>query len=402
MSLKKLFLLLTLTISSALYAQSPLHVYLYWDNENLSDTMTIGFHSPIETSNVHAYISNTKNVSIQNAKKTPPTETKCYQELKRCVHRFSLRGLKPASPYYFILNDGKNNLTEEKKFRTLGKNPNLITMVSGGDLSVTRETKILLTKSAGFSPDLAVLGGDLAYDDGELRNIGLWDLWLNLWEEAMVTPDGFIIPMILAIGNHEVKGGWKAKNSDATLFLKFFQQDEKKTYFSRELGKLAVLMILDSGHIASVEEQVPWILKNLTKYKDVPYRFAAYHVPLYPSNRHFENEQSSLLRKFWGPVFDRGLTFALEHHDHSLKRTHRIRAGKRDAKNGVLYLGDGCFGIAPRPVHPESWYLAKATSVAHFWVTKFKKESVKMEAIGQDGQVFDSSELRNSKTVSLK
>ncbi len=394
-----LIILILSFFSFSLYAKDLSHVYLYWNHESLSTTMAIGVHTPINTKTIYAYVSKDKNKQLNDSTRYSAFQSNCYPELNRCVHTFSLKDLLPHSIYYLILSDGKTNIGSERKFRTLAENSDNITMVSGGDLSTTPESKLLLVKAASYSPDLAVLGGDLAYDNGEIKNIGLWDTWLSNWEESMVTPDGFTIPMILVIGNHEVKGGWGATVSDATLFLKFFQQQGNQTYFVRKLGKLALLMVLDTGHIATVEEQAPWILKTLAEYSNTPYRFAAYHVPLYPSHRRFENDQSAKLRQYWGPAFDQGLNFALEHHDHSLKRTHLIKANKRDDKNGILYLGDGCMGVERRDVHSDSWYLAKAMSVGHFWLTKFSKQKTQMEALDISGKVLDSAEIKNLKAM---
>ena len=52
---------------------------------------------------------------------------------------------------------------------------------------------------------------------------------------------------------------------------------------------------------------------------------------------------------------------------HTYKRTHRLRANRVDKKNGILYLGDGCWGVDTRavPKPGKLWYLAKAASRRH-------------------------------------
>ena len=35
---------------------------------------------------------------------------------------------------------------------------------------------------------------------------------------------------------------------------------------------------------------------------------------------------------------------------HTYKRIHRLRANRVDKKNGILYLGDGCWGVDTRAV----------------------------------------------------
>jgi hypothetical protein len=43
-----------------------------------------------------------------------------------------------------------------------------------------------------------------AYDNGIAACYRRWDEWFHYWEELMVTPGGYSIPILAAIGNHEV------------------------------------------------------------------------------------------------------------------------------------------------------------------------------------------------------
>lgn len=159
-------------------------------------------------------------------------------------------------------------------------------------------------KGGTYSPDFVLLGGDLVYDDGDISKIGLWDTWLDRWEKGMITIDGFTIPIISAIGNHEVKGGWNKAPKDSTLYLKFFRQEEDRTYFKRNLSDLAVLLVLDSGHVNTHESQVPWIKKTLQEIKSAPFKMVAYHVPLFPSARPPSDQWVSQGKKYWTTVFE--------------------------------------------------------------------------------------------------
>ena len=57
--------------------------------------------------------------------------------------------------------------------------------------------------AASHNPSFALIGGDLAYANGWAPCYLKWDMWLSQWEQHMVTPDGRMIPLIVAIGNHE-------------------------------------------------------------------------------------------------------------------------------------------------------------------------------------------------------
>src|SRR5690606_34250849 len=110
--------------------------------------------------------------------------------------------------------------------------------------------------------------------------------------------------------------------------------------------------------------------QQLEANKDVKFKFAAYHVPLYPAHRPYDGAGSKLGRDHWAPLFDEyHLTMAMEHHDHVFKRSQMLKGGKVVKKGGTVYVGDGCFGREPRPVDPKvRWYNQKEQSAAHYWV----------------------------------
>jgi hypothetical protein len=114
-------------------------------------------------------------------------------------------------------------------------------------------------------------------------------------------------------------------------------------------------------------------------------------VPAFPSHRNFRGSESAVIRRHWVPIFERhGLDVAFEHHDHAYKRTHLIRKERVDP-GGVLYLGDGAWGVAPRSVHDpaRTWYLARAEPVNHFIVTTIRGEERIHLAVDAHGRVFD-------------
>src|SRR5699024_11201494 len=85
--------------------------------------------------------------------------------------------------------------------------------------------------AASYEPYFAMVGGDLAYANNMPGCYLRWDQWLYNWGKYMVTPSGFLLPMISAIGNHESGGVEIVKNyfytyyfpqSVATEFVFFF------------------------------------------------------------------------------------------------------------------------------------------------------------------------------------
>jgi hypothetical protein len=231
-------------------------------------------------------------------------------------------------------------------------------------------------------------------NDRVLARVELEDLkpGTTYYTEEMVTPDGYSIPMVLAIGNHEVHGSFGQSKQAAPFFFGFFGQDPEKSYFKRQFGPQLALFVLDSGHVASHESQVDWLDQELEASKEIPYKAAIYHVPLFPSHRDFMGTYSDLGRDHWAPVFDaHGLTVAFENHDHTFKRSHFIKNGEKVPNGeGTLYLGDGCWGRDARPVDEAPlWYLNKQGAIQHFWVVDCTVEQMTYRAVDMENRVFD-------------
>lgn len=312
----------------------------------------------------------------------------------RIVHRVELTGLEPGRTYWFVAGDG-SAWTAERKFRTIPADDVDLRFATGGDMGVDSHVPQLLARAAAEEPRFALIGGDIAYANGSVSNIDRWDAWLGHWSLQMVTPEGYTVPVLLAIGNHEVRGSYGKTADEAPFYFGLFAQEGRRSYFVRDLGPRLSFFVLDSGHVTSHGgDQREWLDRELARRKDRPYRMAVYHVPLYPSHRDEDGGYSAAGRRFWGPLFDRHrLTVAFENHDHTLKRTHRLKGGEID-EEGTLYLGDGCWGRSPREVHPDRWYLAHAASVRHVWIVDVESDGIEARALDEEGAVADRVTLR--------
>jgi len=315
----------------------------------------------------------------------------------RAIHWVELKDLRPGATYYFIAGDRENGFSEEFKFRTAPGDQRPICFVAGGDMGVKPPVQDLLEQAALQEPLFALIGGDLAYENGKLQEYRKMDAWLENWAQRMKTPQGYMVPMVVAIGNHEVDGGYAKTPEQAPFYFGYFAQEGRQSYFVRRFGANIVLLVLDSGHIAQHgEAQAQWLEEQLQQHSQVPFCFAAYHVPLYPGYRDYGGEHSKQGRRHWLPLFDRyRLTASFEHHDHLLKRTKLLRAGRVDPE-GTLYLGDGCMGRKPRRVkhwygisRSRRWYIEKLEGRAHFWRVEVDQEGVEYRAIDEKGRVID-------------
>ncbi len=327
------------------------------------------------------------------------------------VRRVELTKLKPDTFYEFTISDesskdGKNL----QKFRTMPaelKRP--IRFVNGGDMMHSREfLDAMNSQAAKLDPDFAFVVGDLAYENGELGT-RFFD-WFQSWTKLMRGKDGRLIPLVAGIGNHEVRGHYAGKIPvDAPYYYAFFVPPNQKSYYALDFGKYLSMVALDSGHTEPIQgAQTDWLQKTLKGRAEQQFLFAGYHWPVYGTTKAAEgklpsdHERSIEIRTNWITQFERhGVSAIFEHDHHTFKRTHRIRNHQRDDENGLLFLGDGAWGVNTRPpISPDkAWYLAKSDARRHLWyVTLLPEGTAEIKAIDAEGKVFDETTLDTPRT----
>ena len=212
-----------------------------------------------------------------------PIRERKFGDTEDLAFSVDLRDLKPASRYEFqIIRLGRPLGPWE--FETApARFQDGITFVTGGDMYGTRAWLDAMNLRAGKEdPLFALLGGDLAYANGS--DGGRWRVWLDSWNKCAVAPDGRLIPMVVAIGNHEVKGyQYRPTDApgreDAPFFYSLFSGKSEGANFTVDFGDYLSLVGVDSGHTANVAAQTQWLGRVLGNRVDVPRQFVCYHRP---------------------------------------------------------------------------------------------------------------------------
>lgn len=387
--------LAVVVVVSPLSAYAPRHVLFTWQGDT-STTLTVNYQT-IGTRAPRTqvfYDTESRQGVVKDYRQQRPGISFQVPGLQdRWFHRVELTDLQPGAAVWLVAGDPALGVSREYQVRTIPAGDEPLRFVTGGDLGANEDARRLMRAAAATSPDFAIIGGDVAYANGRLDNIGLWESWLTYWSEEMVTPDGRSIPLVVAIGNHEVQTGYRGTREQAPYYFAVFGQDpEDSTYFARRFGRNLALFVLDSGHIVPHEgAQTEWLERALAEHRDARFTAAVYHVPLYPSSRSYEGGGSVAGREHWLPVFDRHrLTVAFENHDHTYKRTSLLRGNRVVDEDGTLYLGDGCWGRPPRSVtYGGRWYLKRSGPVLHFWAVEVSTDGMVYRAIDDHGRVFD-------------
>lgn len=383
-----LFIFVLLSASQAL--AQPRHLYLTWDNPDTAHTQTVVFQTLDKAvrPRVEIFLEGNDKPTVV------PCKTVMFSGYSRRIHHVTLPNLKAYTTYKFRAGDDRYGWSSWKTFRTLASDSTPLKMLTGGDMYRHLETVQLLQAGAPKNPDVALIGGDIAYADGKLDRMGFWDDWLDNWDQHLNGPDGRLVPIICAIGNHETNGAFGQPRSNAPFYFTFFPQGGDP-YFNRHLGSEIELVVLDSGHVTTHKSQVPFLRKVLSESK-AKYKLALYHVPCYPTQGDYNGPQAIQGRQHWVPEFDKyQLSLAMENHDHVFKRSHPLKGGKID-QQGTVYIGDGCWGRTPRRIAEKRWYHAKAESRNHFWLLQNTPQGLDCQAIDKVGEVFDKTVVRGN------
>ncbi len=376
----------------ALQAESPEILYLTWIHDP-STTMVVQWHSDKgEAQSVVSYREEVQGGAWERAQgvytRLPKTDI--------LVHTVELTDLKPDTRYRFLVE----GTTGIYMFQTLPKTLDRpVKFVIGGDAYLYEKLfKKMNQQIAVKNPDFIVLGGDIAYTygragifQGPSGQLTRWQTFFKGWKK-MVTEDGRMIPLMAVLGNHDVRASGLDPHSYRTLFYELFALPEKGTPFrTLDCGDYLSVMLLDTGHSYHIEgKQTEWLKQSLAKREEVQFKLAAYHVGAYPAVYPFEGDVPKLIRQEWCPLFEMyRVQAAFEHHNHAYKRTFPIKGNAVDPK-GVIYMGDGSWGVSPRRVkNAGAWYLAKGEKTNAVCLVTLDRDLGKIEALTNRGEIID-------------
>ena len=361
---------------------------LTWQRDP-SSTMTIDWY---ETSPLEKPVLLHRRKGTAAWKSSTPVAGDFPHAPGRTVYRVELTGLEPDGVYEFRPAERERPY----HFRTM---PERLTrnlrVVAGGDTAPAGVFEKINAMAASLKPDFILWGGDYSYSDGKAGEIKKEILWHENIRAHLIGTDRRVIPVIAAIGNHEVN------SAVAPYYEANFAFPAEDTYGVLDFGDYLSVWVLDTNHRARIAgTQTEWFAASLAARARDPRRILipVYHVPAYPSVR--KDEGTTLeIRQHWVPLFEKaGVSAAFEHHDHAYKRTHPLLGGKvQDAPaKGVTYLGDGAWGASIRKVRPPADvpHIAKSQSVNHLFFFEIGPEwPLKFQAISVTGEVFDRFEL---------
>ena len=302
-----------------------------------------------------------------------------------------LQALEPETEYQIEMIgrlSGEDILKRSLSMKTAPKErPDKMSFVNGGDMFHARNLLDAMNRQAGkLDPMFALLGGDLAYANA--RDESRWHQWFDSWYENSVTDKGRQIPMIAVIGNHESQG---VSPDRAKFYYSLFPLPQGRSNFAVDFGNYMSIVNLDSEHSQPVGNQTQWLDDTLKGRESTPLLFACYHRPTYGT---LVKEDSAPVRTQWVPLFEKHKVDTVFEHDHHVyKRSLPIYQGQVDNHRGVLYMGDGAWGVRVRAIPEEHGeklpYIKRAASRNHLIHVLIDGDEVHYHATEADGNVFD-------------
>ena len=378
--------------------RSPPALYLTWQRDPAT-TMTIHWHGDDarEPARVTYRVPDTAFALTATG-----TSRFLAAGLDRYIHTVELTNLTPGQTYTF--QAGSQSVWHS--FRTLpARLEEPLRFIEGGDVYEIGAVLDAMNRRVGTrDPAFVILGGDLAYADGGPEKAQRWLRFFASFYENLRAPDGRLIPLVVAIGNHEVQNHYLETHADyqpgpdwrekvAPHFYALFAFPGHPGYNVLDVGDYLSLVILDSGLTSPLDgEQLDWLKQTLATRRHVPHLFPIYHIPAYPSVRSPHEPRSTFLRQVWVPQFEQaGVRLAFEHHDHAFKVTHPMRGGRRHP-DGIVFAGDGAWGVGLRvPADPPPAYLRKALPIHHFFevtLTATNRSVVARDLLGAELDAF--------------
>ncbi len=211
---------------------------------------------------------------------------------------------------------------------------------------------------------LAVLGGDNIYTNGEIEKI------TTVFEHPYADLLKQGVEFRACLGNHDIR----TQNGDLQVKYPPFNMAGRYYTYRKESVQF---FVLDTNVNADWNAQFAWLEKTL-RQSNAPWKIVYGHHPVYASGMY--GTDSEMVARLT-PLFKRyRVQLYINGHEHHYERTTAI--------NGTTYLITGIGGASLRPVGKSEW-TAYAESRHGFSALEVYADRIEIQGIGTDGQTFD-------------
>ncbi len=293
------------------------------------------------------------------------------------THRYRLRSLKRGQQYeYYITNNSGERLTQTYTFATQRDitNDSPLRIAVFGDSGVANTTQYeVASEIAAWQPELLLHTGDIVYESGTAQEFidKFFVVYSNLLSE---------IPFYGSIGNHDYI------TDQAAPYKYFFETPTNsgtEDYYSFNYDNTHFVSLNSNLDYSVGSGMYNWVKDDLAA-TNKKWMVVFFHHPPFSSGEH---GSSTTLQEVLVPLFEQyNVDVVLNGHDHDYERFKKI--------NGVQYIVTGGGGNSLYDKTTDVEESAVFLSENHFVGLTISEKTLKIQAIDEDGFVFDTVKLK--------
>lgn len=304
------------------------------------------------------------------------------------IQAAKLTGLKAGTSYYYkvVCDDpaGVELVSPLMSFQTdPGPGAPFVFATIGDTQRNPRITGQVATRALENRPAFVVHVGDVVDNGADKAE------WVNELFRPCQELFGRI-PVLPCIGNHE---------RNHKFYYQYFSLPEPEYHYSFRYGNAEFFSIDSNKPLGPGSPQHLWLDKALAG-SNAKWKICFHHHPAYSSDSDdygdtFNGKQS----RFGDPnprqlltLYERhGVDLVLNGHVHLYERTHPIRGGMVDLKDGIVHIttGGGGGGLENFVPH-SSWIKAAGRVDYHTCLFQVDGQSIHLKAFDKDGILFDT------------
>jgi len=383
-------------------SDSPTGIHLTWGQDDTAHTIVITWKtSDAETGDLVLYDIESGGGDPNNYENSATGSHHTYSGARGYIHDVELTGLSDSTIYYFICGGENGGWSDEQSFRTAPETSANIRFVYGGDSRSggsdwPKGRDNVSRAMAKLNPAFVIFSGDFV---DRWNDQGEWDNWFAAASMYWIDNDGFTIPVIPCIGNHDVRTSDYDPQTDATNYYQQFNLPGNERWYALSWGPDLRIMVLDlemTAVSAAYQVQLDWLENELIESEGYLWKMVVLHRDMVSSrgpDQRLVGDLAFLFDKYH-------VDLVLTSHFHVYERSHPLDWSRAPGEimslgEGVVYLVSGGWG-APLYQGESKWFTACGPEVRYHFVLidVFENGMLNLKAIDVDGNVFDEYVLQ--------
>ncbi|MGL6073939.1 MAG: LamG-like jellyroll fold domain-containing protein [Fimbriiglobus sp.] len=320
-----------------------------------------------------------------------PLETSVKNEKASTMQELTLEKLQPGTKYFYqVTCRGENGVELQGPIGTFQTAPEMTQAFAFSIIGDTQRNPVITGKVAKLMwedrPNFVLHMGDVVDNGPDKRE----------WTQELFKPCQELFGRVClfpCIGNHE-------KNH--AHYYQYFSLPKPEFYYSYTYGHAEFFSIDTNKPVGPGSAQYEWLDKALGASK-AKWKFCYHHHPCYSSDsddygNSFKGETKfgdRNARQLVALYEKHNVDIAMNGHIHVYERTHPIRDGKINTKNGVVYLTSGGGGGSLENFSPvPAYFKNQHKSTFHYCHVSIVENTLRVKAVDSEGRLFDQWEIQ--------